>query len=174
MRCDRSSAFAELVRAAGTSLDELADLTGLTMATMLRLAGGGLPGEDSAIRLAAVLSIEPADVVDPTSWLAREPRRAAQRRARLARAMSVPPTGRRDWRDLAACRWADPEAFWPGVGEQPEAALALCAACPVLGDCRQAFEASPLPEAGGVWFGTSANDRREHRQLIAATHRNVA
>lgn len=169
-----STAFAELVRAAGTSLDELADLTGLTMATMIRLARGGVPGEDSAFRLAEVLGVEPADVVDPTRWLARQPARCSHRTARLARAAAIGPTGRRDWRELAACRSAEPETFWPGVGEPADAALALCAACPVLGDCRDDFAASPLPDSGGVWFGTTANDRREHRHVIAASHRNVA
>lgn len=174
MRRGASSGFATLVHERGTSLDEVADLAGLTMATMLRLAGGGTPGEDSAARLAEVLGVTAADVIDPAAWLAREHRRVSERQARLALALAVAPTGLPDWRDRAACRWADPEAFWPAIGGQPEAALALCATCPVLGDCREDHQASRLPDEGGIWWGTTANDRREYRQAAAEPRRGAA
>jgi len=87
------------------------------------------------------------------------------RAGRLQIAFSTPATGRADWREVAVCSSADPEVFWPAKGEVPRAALALCVGCPVVGDCRESFRRSALPDAGGVWFATTERERFRHRRL---------
>lgn len=69
------------------------------------------------------------------------------------------------WRDRAACRTEDPELFFPvgdpesgPVVEQVAAAKAVCARCPVVGECLS-FALVAIPE--GVAGGLSAGERRE-------------
>jgi len=92
----------------------------------------------------------------------------AARTVRLGAAYSTPATGHPDWREMAVCASADPEVFWPAKGEVPRAALALCIRCPVVGDCREAFPRSLLPDTGGVWFATTQRERFRHRRLQRA------
>ena len=65
------------------------------------------------------------------------------------------------WRDHAACLGASPDLFFPERGdtEGTEAALAVCATCPVRPDCLAAH----IDEREGVWGGTSARQRRQMR-----------
>lgn len=159
------SALADLAEARGSSLEELAEVPGVSRHTVQRVWDGGRPSAATAARLAAALAVKPTDVLDPTAWLARERRRRSPAQAAwLARAFSMPATGRPEWADEGPCRLADPEVFWPEVGEYPAEALVLCRRCPVLGDCRELFLSAPGPDAGGVWFGTTAAERREHRR----------
>lgn len=161
--------FAEMVEAQGSSLEELEELSGLSRHTLSRLAAGGRPGETTARHLAAVLRVTPEDVLNPTRWLAQQQRLNAARRTRVEWAFRMPATGHENWRDSAPCRHADPELFWPEAGVYPAAALALCDDCPVLGDCRELCLSQGV-DAGGVWFGTTVNERREHRP---AHHRSA-
>jgi len=148
------------------TLEEVEEVSGLSRHTLARLAAGGRPGEATAQVLADVLGVAVADVLEPAGWLARERRRRTPaRQAWLDHAFSVPATGDPEWASAAVCRSADPEAFWPGKGSYPAAALALCARCPVLGDCRDDFEAAELRDPSGVWFGTTPAERAERRQL---------
>lgn len=159
------SAFAELVEARGSSLEELAEAAELELHSVRRAWRGGRPGPDAAARLAAALAVTPADVLDPETWLARERRRRRPaQHAWLVQAFSTPATRSPRWADEAPCRHAAPELFWPKVGEYPAEAVALCRRCPVLGDCREWFFAACDRDAGGVWFGTTAPERREHRR----------
>lgn len=72
----------------------------------------------------------------------------------------------RGWRDLAACRRADPEAFFPvaagGVeyAAQVEEAKAICRRCPVTGACL-AFALDALPY--GIAGGMTEDERRTVR-----------
>ena len=77
--------------------------------------------------------------------------------ARLVRAWTEPATRDLGWEDRAVCLRGDPEAFWPEKGESPDAALVLCAQCPVLGDCREAFYSQGRDRAGGPGDGPSGN-----------------
>jgi len=69
----------------------------------------------------------------------------------------------RDWRQLAACRHADPELFFPVSASGPSVdqitqAKAICAGCPVRRHC-QAF-AVHTRQDHGVWGGTTEHERR--------------
>jgi WhiB family transcriptional regulator, redox-sensing transcriptional regulator len=75
-----------------------------------------------------------------------------------------------EWWSLAACQSADPDLFFPISGSGParvqvERAKAVCARCPVRGDClRYALAAGPLQ---GVWGGLTEEERRLQRQREA-------
>jgi WhiB family transcriptional regulator, redox-sensing transcriptional regulator len=69
---------------------------------------------------------------------------------------------REDWRSAAACLPADSELFFPlsdsGMSvEQAARAKAICAGCPVRGDCL-AF-AVRTGQAHGIWGGMTAGER---------------
>lgn len=64
-----------------------------------------------------------------------------------------------DWHEQAACRESDPDLFHPEPGVNPHEAKRICAACPVLAQCRAyAFH---IGEEHGVWGGLSADERRQ-------------
>ncbi|MGW2635686.1 WhiB family transcriptional regulator [Streptomyces sp. NPDC001348] len=68
-----------------------------------------------------------------------------------------------NWRKWAACRFEDPELFFP-VSEggasliQIEQARSICRRCPVLHECRA--WALRNGEYEGVWGGLTAGQRR--------------
>lgn len=75
-----------------------------------------------------------------------------------------------DWRHRAACRGADPEAFYPAgepadpFDERNLTALVLCAGCPVRAQCLdEALGRIPDGIAGGM----TAGQRREYRAYLA-------
>jgi WhiB family redox-sensing transcriptional regulator len=82
-----------------------------------------------------------------------------------------------DWRDLAACRDSEPALFFP-IGttgpavDQIEAAIAICATCPVQEGCLQyALETN---QESGVWGGYAEDDRRRLRKRWLAERRRRA
>ncbi|GHB03691.1 transcriptional regulator WhiB [Streptomyces tendae] len=75
-----------------------------------------------------------------------------------------------DWRSKAACRYEDPDLFFP-IGNtgpalgQVEEAKAVCRGCPVMERCLQwALESG---QEHGVWGGTDEADRRRMRRRAA-------
>ena len=68
------------------------------------------------------------------------------------------------WDHRAECREADPEMFFPDVGDvyAAAAAKALCGRCPVQVECRTFALENPDLAYFGVWGGLSQNDRWEH------------
>ena len=69
-----------------------------------------------------------------------------------------------DWQLLSACRGLDSDIFYHPDGERGSArerrvatAKAVCAACPVLAQCRD--HALKTREPYGVWGGLSEEDR---------------
>ncbi|MGW5128534.1 WhiB family transcriptional regulator [Streptomyces sp. NPDC004069] len=68
-----------------------------------------------------------------------------------------------NWRERGACRFEDPELFFP-LGEsgpsvrQIAQARAVCHRCPVLRECRA--WALRNSEYDGVWGGMTAGERR--------------
>ena len=79
-----------------------------------------------------------------------------------------------DWRHRAACRDEDPELFFP-VGTsgpallQIQEAKAVCARCPVNGECLNWALASG--QADGVWGGMSEDERRALKRRNDRTNR---
>jgi WhiB family redox-sensing transcriptional regulator len=67
-----------------------------------------------------------------------------------------------DWRLRALCAQTDPEAFFPEKGGSARAALAVCAECPVRGECLN--HALENDERFGVWGGTTERERRRLRR----------
>jgi WhiB family redox-sensing transcriptional regulator len=71
--------------------------------------------------------------------------------------------GTMDWRNIAACREADPELFFPIGNSGPallqiEEAKQVCRRCGVLDDClRWAIDSG---QDAGVWGGLSEDERR--------------
>ena len=53
------------------------------------------------------------------------------------------------------------DRWFPGQGGDIEAALAVCAGCPVRADCLAAADAF------GIWGGLSAKARKKHRRHAA-------
>ena len=72
-----------------------------------------------------------------------------------------------DWWRRAGCRGSDPNVFFPESGQSAAiaAALATCEACPVRAPCLAYALASP--QKPGVWGGSTVNDRRRLRRLLA-------
>jgi hypothetical protein len=69
------------------------------------------------------------------------------------------------WVTQARCRGLPREAFFPGRGEDLDPARAICAECPVIGQCQE--YAIPISELHGVWGGLSENERRRVRKARA-------
>ncbi len=71
--------------------------------------------------------------------------------------LARPATGQHRWRDQAACAAPDqdPERWWPPANEPAVHARQVCAGCPVLGDCRDAYLTQPdrPDDRDGIWAG---------------------
>lgn len=67
-----------------------------------------------------------------------------------------------EWRDLALCREADPDAWFPEPGNSAHAAKRICRRCPVRVECLTYALDTRQPD--GVWGGKS---ERERHKLIA-------
>ena len=70
-----------------------------------------------------------------------------------------------EWQFEGSCRDADPRLFFHPEGERgparrdrDAAAKLICAACPVLDECRE--HALTVREPYGVWGGLSEDDRQ--------------
>lgn len=67
------------------------------------------------------------------------------------------------WRAQGACAGKPIEWWYPGRGESNADAVAVCAGCPVLVECRQwGIE----HENNGVWGGLSERERRRVRRRL--------
>ena len=77
-----------------------------------------------------------------------------------------------DWRQLAACRHADPELFFPLSASGPSLdqitqAKAICAGCPVRRQCL--MFALDTRQGHGVWGGMSEEERRPRARKTCTT-----
>ena len=82
----------------------------------------------------------------------------------------------RNWRPLAACRWADPDLFFPvsSTGkalEQIAEAKAICAGCRVQRECLE-FALS-THQFHGVWGGLSEQERSARDYLDIAESKRL-
>jgi len=61
------------------------------------------------------------------------------------------------WRELAACRGAYLEVFFPGRGESAEPARRVCTACPVRQPCLEYAVSNGIVD--GIWGGLTGRER---------------
>jgi WhiB family redox-sensing transcriptional regulator len=86
------------------------------------------------------------------------------------RTLAVPARFAARWRELAACRGADLEVFFPGRGETAGPARQVCAACPVRQPCLDYAITNRI--ACGIWGGLTERERRALRSgWVSATRR---
>ena len=69
------------------------------------------------------------------------------------------------WAERAACRYADPETFFPEKGGSTKEAKRICAMCEVREECLS--YALEHDERFGVWGGFSERERRALRRLAS-------
>ena len=74
------------------------------------------------------------------------------------RTLAAPARFAARWRELAACRGADLEVFFPGRGESAGPARQVCAACPVRQACLDYAITNRI--AHGIWGGLTERERR--------------
>jgi len=65
------------------------------------------------------------------------------------------------WRELAACRGADFDLFFPGRGESAEPARQVCTRCPVRQPCLDYAISNRIVH--GIWGGLAERERRALR-----------
>ena len=73
------------------------------------------------------------------------------------------------WRELAACRGADLDLFFPGRGESAGPARQVCAACPVRQPCLDYAISNRITH--GIWGGLTELERRALRSDWVRTSR---
>jgi WhiB family redox-sensing transcriptional regulator len=74
------------------------------------------------------------------------------------------------WQDLANCRGADADLFFPERGASTRTAKQICLECAVRADCLEF--AIVNSEKFGIWGGLSERERRKirrQRQIAART-----
>ena len=62
------------------------------------------------------------------------------------------------WKAKGACRWVDPELFFPASDTDAEPAKLVCASCGVRDSCLS--HALSAREAEGIWGGFTPAERR--------------
>jgi WhiB family redox-sensing transcriptional regulator len=77
------------------------------------------------------------------------------------RTLAAPARFAARWRDLAACRGAALNLFFPERGESAEPARRVCAACPVRQPCLDYAISNRITY--GVWGGLTERERRALR-----------
>jgi WhiB family redox-sensing transcriptional regulator len=78
------------------------------------------------------------------------------------------------WQDLANCRGADPDLFFPERGASTRTAKSICRQCSVQGACLEFAIVSS--EKFGIWGGMSERERRRIRRerALAGRQRKVS
>jgi len=66
------------------------------------------------------------------------------------------------WQDLANCRGANPDLFFPERGASTRTAKGICRECTVQADCLEFAIVSS--EKFGIWGGLSERERRKIRR----------
>ena len=87
------------------------------------------------------------------------------------RTLAAPARFAARWRELAACRGADLEVFFPGRGESAEPARQVCAGCPVRQPCLDYAITNRIVH--GIWGGLTERERRTlQSRWVRASRRN--
>lgn len=100
-----------------------------------------------------------------------EPDKAAPRGGRPSETQAFDYTDA-SWRELAACRDADPDLFFPTVGVSARIvakAKTICAGCPVIEECLDYALTTPGTQYG-IWGGLTERERRQvkRRRRVAS------
>jgi WhiB family redox-sensing transcriptional regulator len=77
------------------------------------------------------------------------------------RSLTAPARFAARWRELAACRGADLNLFFPERGESAGPARRVCAACPVRQPCLDYAITNRITH--GIWGGLTERERRALR-----------
>ena len=85
------------------------------------------------------------------------------------RSLATPARFAARWRELAACRGADLEVFFPGRGESAGPARRVCAACPVRQACLDYAISNRI--SYGIWGGLTGRERRALQSRWVRTSR---
>ena len=85
------------------------------------------------------------------------------------RTLAAPARFAARWRELAACRGADLEVFFPERGESAGPARRVCAVCPVRQPCLDYAISNRIVH--GVWGGLTERERRALRSRWVRTSR---
>ena len=72
--------------------------------------------------------------------------------------LAAPLGEEKPWATFAACQDANGMTFFPQTRSETEAALAVCAICPVRDECLE--HALETNERFGIWGGTTEKERR--------------
>lgn len=75
------------------------------------------------------------------------------------------------WQDLANCRGADVDIFFPDRGASTRGAKEICAACQVRSECLD--YAVTRGEKFGIWGGLSERERRKIRKQRALESQGI-
>lgn len=75
------------------------------------------------------------------------------------------------WQDLANCRGADVDIFFPDRGASTRGAKEICAACQVQSECLD--YAVTRGEKFGIWGGLSERERRKIRKQRALESQGI-
>ena len=87
------------------------------------------------------------------------------------RTLAAPARFAARWRELAACRGADLEVFFPGRGESAGPARRVCEGCPVRQPCLDYAITNRITH--GIWGGLTERERRALRSgWVRATRRD--
>jgi WhiB family redox-sensing transcriptional regulator len=85
------------------------------------------------------------------------------------RTLAAPARFAARWRELAACRGADLNLFFPERGESAGPARRVCAACPVREPCLDYAITNRISH--GIWGGLTERERRALRSRWVRTSR---
>jgi WhiB family redox-sensing transcriptional regulator len=70
---------------------------------------------------------------------------------------------REEWMVDAACRYVDPDLFFPAVGVHAGHAKQVCMSCPVRTQCLE-YAMTLGPDLHGIWGGSCAKTRTKLRK----------
>lgn len=155
--------------AAGDTLQAVARQTGVSQATLSRIARGVFVTVHRRTR-SAIAAYHPAtllafvkpfvELADDADW--------GDLGALVADLAAVIEDRQAPWRARAACRHpAIPvDTFYVGRGEAPDVAKVICGICPVIDAC-DAYAATHHEQIG-IWAGRAPKERRPSHQIGVA------